>query len=137
MEKPDDIIGHKTFDTGERGALGLPIYRHEPLTRAEGEALLQAAVAREKARAEEMPDDKAALHQMFEGYQRLKELGWKDAIYAPKDGTEIDVIEAGSTVIHKVAWRSFGHAPLDSCGCFFSAEEGWRSRPILFRLPQE
>jgi hypothetical protein len=52
-------------------------------------------------RAEKMPDEKAALFVMFEAYQRLKELGWNDAIYSPKDGSMFSSIEAGSTGIHK------------------------------------
>lgn len=33
-EKPDDIVGHKTFGTGRIGACGFPELRHEPITSA-------------------------------------------------------------------------------------------------------
>jgi hypothetical protein len=34
---------------------------------------------------------------MFRAHQRLRELGWRDGIYMPKDGTEATVIQCGST----------------------------------------
>jgi hypothetical protein len=97
--QPTDIVGHKTFDTGERGEDGFPKYRHEPLTRAEGEALWATAEAAEKKRAEDMPDEQSALHTMFRAWQRLKELGWRDGKYSPRDGTRFKTIELGSTGI--------------------------------------
>lgn len=41
---------------------------------------------REKARAEDMPTEKEALAVMFEAFLRLKELGFSEACYCPKDG---------------------------------------------------
>jgi hypothetical protein len=53
--------------------------------------LLIAAIDEEKRkRAEKMPTEKEALAQMFEAYIRMKEMGWNDAIYCPKDGTMFD-----------------------------------------------
>jgi hypothetical protein len=98
-EGPDDIVGHKTFDTGEMGEHGFPVLRHEPLTRAEGDALWQRAVEAERLRAERMPDEQAAIHALWDAHQRLKELGWKEPQYCPKDGTYFKVIELGSTGI--------------------------------------
>ena len=98
-EAPDDIVGHKTFDTGERGEHGFPILRHEPLTRAEGAALWAHAKQCETERAERMPDERAAISALWDAYQRLKELGWKEPQYCPKDGTNFKVIELGSTGI--------------------------------------
>lgn len=51
MSNPDDIVGHKTFDTGEHDANGFPLMRHEPLTRTEADALWEAAKASEADRA--------------------------------------------------------------------------------------
>lgn len=75
----------------------------------------------------------SAIDDLYAAYRALQGEGWQDAIYAPKDGTEIEIIECGSTGIHKVSWQSFDHQPLDSCGCFFGGAEGYPSRPILWR----
>lgn len=98
-ESPDDIVGHKTFDTGEIGEHGFPVLRHEPLTRAEGEALWQRAQEKERLRAERMPDEEAAIRALWDAHQRLRELGWNEPQYCPKDGTNFKVIELGSTGI--------------------------------------
>lgn len=63
---------------------------------------LMAKVERERAeRAAKWPDDKTALRALAEVYQCLKDLGWNDGIYAPKDGTEFEVIQLGSTGIFR------------------------------------
>jgi hypothetical protein len=99
-ESPDDIVGHKTFDTGEIcPETGFPMMRHEPLTRAEGAALWASVEAEQKARAERMPDEQAAIRALHDAHTRLKELGWKEPMYCPKDGTRFKVIELGSTGI--------------------------------------
>ncbi|MDE2470298.1 MAG: hypothetical protein KGL35_16515, partial [Bradyrhizobium sp.] len=40
-----------------------------------------------------------ALRAMQDGWIRLKELGWRDGVYCPRDGTHFQVIELGSTGI--------------------------------------
>lgn len=134
MSDPSDVVGHKTFDTGQRDKHGMPIFRHEPLTRAEGEALWEAAEQATRARAERMPDVASALQVLQSAHTRLCELGWRDAIYCPKDGSSFEVIEAGSTGIHRAHYQ--GEWPSGSWWC----EDGgdlWPSRPILFRLYPE
>ncbi len=131
MSAPTDIVGHKTFGTGEIcPETGFPKLRHEPLTRAEADAMWEAAEASKKQRAEQMPDERAAIDMLFSAWLRLKELGWNDAMYCPKDGSEFDVIEPGSTGIHKCRyhgeWAS-GHF------CVYDAGDEWPSHPILFR----
>jgi hypothetical protein len=79
-------------------------------------------------------DDQSGIARLYSAYRDLLAAGWREAMYAPKDGTEIEIIEMGSTGIHKVAWCSFGHKPLDSCGCFFGGAEGYPSHPVLYRL---
>jgi len=63
------------------------------------EKLWSQAEAEEAQRAADMPTEQDAIREMWRAYQRLKELGWNDAIYCPKDGTVFDAIEAGSTGI--------------------------------------
>lgn len=98
--KPTDIVGHKTFDTGERDPnTGLPMMRHEPLTRAEADAMCEGWDRAQKARAAAMPTEKDAIGALWEAFQRLRELGWREACYCPKDGSGFQIIEVGSTGI--------------------------------------
>jgi len=89
---------------------------------------------RERERAEKMPDVNAALIQMFEAYTRLKDLGWNDAMYCPKDGTMFDAISAGSTGICPTKYD--GEWPT---GRYWGYEAGdvWPSHPILFKLQEK
>lgn len=121
---PNEIVGHKTFSDGRGG------FRHEPLTRAEGDAIWAAAMAAKDERAKAMPDERAAINVLWGAYQRLRELGWREWIYMPKDGTLVDLIEAGSTGIHQGYYS--GDWPK---GTVWICDEGdaWPSHPILFR----
>lgn len=95
---------------------------------------LQAAIAaNDAAQAERMPDDAAALAQMQDAYSRLEKLGWRNAIYCPKDGSVFDAIEAGSTGIHTCHYE--GEWPKGSWWVR-DGDDLWPSRPILFRLRQ-
>lgn len=91
--------------------------------------------AHQKARAETMPDERAALRIMLEAYARLRELGFRDAIYCPKDGTVFEAVNMGCTAIARCSY--LGEWP---GGGWFVHEAGdlWPARPILFRpLPDE
>lgn len=124
MNDADQFVGHKTFSDGQGG------HYHEPLTRAEADAIWAECERLEAKRAEDMPTEQDAINAMFEAYQRLRELGWREAMYCPKDGSIFKAIEVGSTGIHD---------------CFYLGEwpkgnweypcEGdlWPSRPILFK----
>lgn len=131
---PDDIVGHKTFDTGEIcPETGFPKMRHEPLTRAEANGIWERIEARQKARAELMPDEQSAIDAMFEAYQRLTELGWRDPSYCPKDGTHFKLIEPGSTGIHDGNY--WGEWPTGHWNVYDG--DIWPSRPVLFKLYPE
>lgn len=95
----------------------------------EFEKMLADIEKAKQARAEKMPDEKAALTQMFEAYTRLKEIGWKDAIYCPKDGSMFSSISAGSTGIHKCNYT--GEWPTGSWWVYDG--DVWPARPILWR----
>lgn len=87
--------------------------------------LIRLADEAKERRVTTMPDDAAAIRAMHDAHLRLKELGWHEATYAPKDGSGLQVIEPGSTGIH-AAYR-------DSEGRFW-IDGGWPSRPVLFKL---
>lgn len=82
------------------------------------------------ARAALMPTEQDAINMMWQAVQRLKQLGWKEAIYCPKDGSEFDAIEPGSTGIHKTHYS--GEWPT---GGWMVADGGdlWPSHPYLYR----
>ncbi|ARQ01862.1 hypothetical protein CAK95_24280 [Pseudorhodoplanes sinuspersici] len=103
---------------------------HVPLSAETAKELLDAAKAAQADRAKRMPDDHSALKAMFDAWQRLKELGWRDGDHAPKDGTTFESIEIGSTGIFDCSYSL--------CG-FWVADGGdmWPSHPILFRLKPE
>jgi len=117
------ITGHKTF-YDENG------YRHEALTADEALEVLESAEAETAKRRELMPDEQAAIRMFFEAWLRLKELGWREVMYAPKDGTWFDAIEPGSTGIHDCHYK--GEWPegswwVSAYGDLYSAN------PALFR----
>lgn len=99
-----------------------------------GEEIFALAQQQQDERADRMPTERDAIQALFNAYQRLKELGWNDAIYAPKDGTEFDSVFAGSTGIGCTFY--LGDWP---SGGFFTAEGGdlWPGDPILYRAKTE
>jgi hypothetical protein len=105
-ESPDDIVGHKTVDTGEIcPETGFPKLRHEPMTRAEAATLWEAVERQKQARNERMPDEQSAINALFDAWVRLKDFGWREPSYCPKDGRPFNVIELGSTGIFEGAYR--------------------------------
>ena len=116
----DEIVGFKCPMDG-KGCL--------PLTKAEGDAMWEEIKEREAKRAADMPTEKDALHTMFEAFQRLKEFGWSESMYCPKDGSMFDAIEAGSTGIHDCYYE--GKWPT---GSYWVCDgDVWPSKPILYR----
>lgn len=84
---------------------------------------------REAARVKAMPTEADAIRQFSEAVQRLKELGWNDPAYCPKDGSMFSVIEAGCTGIHKCNYQ--GEWPTG--GWWVYDGDVWPSRPVLWR----
>ena len=80
------------------------------------------------------PDEATCLKVMREAFHRLKDFGWREAMYCPKDGSSFDVVEAGSSGIHRCHYS--GDWPN---GSWWVADAGdlWPSSPILFRLDPE
>src|ERR1700677_1690483 len=123
MSEPE-YCGHMTMVDGS----------HVPLTRAQADELLALADAQQEKRAADMPTVEDALRTMTGAFERLKELGFSEAIYCPKDGSQFDAIEAGSSGIHRCHYS--GEWP---DGHWWIASHGdlWPSRPILYRLDPE
>lgn len=126
---PDEIVGHKTFRDGTG-------FRHEPLTRAEGDAIIAACDAAQAKRAETYPTAEDAVSGLWDAWQRLRELGWNDARYAPPDGLTKRVIECGSSGIHDA--HCDPHPLREGEKWWWSESEGdtWPMKPILY-LPTD
>lgn len=126
--------GHKTIDTGKRDENGFPVFRHEPLSAGEAETIWNSIQRAHEDRVARMPDEKSALNAMHDAYTRLKDMGWRDAIYCPKDGSTFEIIEVGSTGIFRAHYQ--GEWPT---GSWWAEDAGdlWPSRPTLFRLLPE
>lgn len=87
----EEYFGHATLSDGS----------HVALSHEEAKEIWERAERRQKERAERLPDEQTALKVMFDAYDRLKELGWSEAVYCPKDGSSFEVIEPGSTGIFR------------------------------------
>jgi hypothetical protein len=116
---PDPIVGSGCLSDGTR----------VPIRKAFADALWAQAEADDRRRREAMPDEAAAIRQLFDAQHRLKELGWKDPVYAPKDGSPLDIIELGSTGIHRGHYD--GEWPTGSW--WIVDGDMWPCRPALAR----
>ncbi len=121
MSDDGQYHGHMTMSDGT----------HVALSADEAKALWEEVERRNKELATRLPDEKSALAAMFEAFCRLKQLGWREAIYCPKDGTPFQAIEAGSTGIFDCSY--VGAWP---DGSWWVSDGGdlWPASPILFRL---
>ncbi len=71
-------------------------------------------------------EERVELLNLFKAWQRLKDLGWKEAMYAPRSNRRLHVIEMGSTGIHP--------GERDSMGRFWAYDvETYPANPILYR----
>jgi hypothetical protein len=71
-------------------------------------------------------EERALLVPMFRAFDALRELGWRDMMYAPRDGKPFLSIEVGSTGIHE-CWR-------DEEGRFWAYDgDTWPADPILWK----
>lgn len=87
-------LGHKTLSDGT----------HVQLSEDEAKALWQMANDAKDKSAADMPTTDDALRTMQRGRSRLRDLGWREAQYCPKDGTRFAVIEYGSTGIFEASY---------------------------------
>jgi len=101
----------------------------KPISKEDAEALWERLEESRRARAAKLPTEHDALNAMFEAFDRLRELGWKEAMYAPRD-TPLEVIEMGSTGIHK-AQRGLRDG--DDRFWIFDGD-CWPSKPCLYRI---
>ena len=105
----------------------MPEESHDELARR----LWRQAELNEAIRARDMPTEEDALRAMNDAYQRLRDLGWKEAQYCPKDGTVFASCHPASAAVAELTHYQ-GEWPK---GTWWVEEAGdlWPHRPILFR----
>jgi hypothetical protein len=76
--------------------------------------------------------ERRAIKRAFGAFQALVRMGWRDAEFAPRDVSDLHLIEIGSTGIHR------GFRSEDGRFWIVDSGETLESSPILFRLaPKE
>lgn len=100
------------------------------LTEAEATALLKQCEEADALRRAEMPDSMTALRTLHDALTRLKDEGWREGIYCPKDGSEFAVIEFGSTGIFRSLYSGEWPRGYLHIGDFVSGPEGILWKPI-------
>lgn len=127
-DKDDPIVVHMTMRRPDGSSY------HVPLRQSEADAIRKLIEAEDSRRKELMPTEESARKLFFDAYRRLKEFGWNDAIYCPKDGSTFDAIEPGSTGVHNCHYE--GEWPKGSW--WVSADNDvWPSRPALWRATKK
>lgn len=106
------------------------------LTEDEAKALWESVEAAEAKAKVDFPDEQAALREISRAMQRLRDFRWRDGIDCPKDGSEFEIIEAGSTGIFRC--RYDGEWP-DGMWMTFDDSDVYPSirPPLMFRLLPE
>jgi len=100
----------------------------------ENEELWNRLNEAKRKRAEEMPTEQDAINTIYRAYTRLKELGWNDAVFCPKDGSNFKVVEAGSLGIFDCIYH--GEWPKGSWW-LLDGHDVYPPRPILYKLTEE
>lgn len=103
-------------------------------TKEQWDGMNDAIAVEDAARAALMPTEQDAIRLISDAHERLKELGWNDIIYCPKDGSEFDAIEVGSTGIHRCHYS--GEWP-DGSWLIADEHDLYPSRPIMYRVTEQ
>lgn len=101
----------------------------KPIAASTLQELLDECEREKAARDALMPDERGAIFMLFAAYQRLKDFGWRDGMYAPKDGTTVQTISLGSTGIHDCKFAGNYWHLFDGGDTYPSSD-----RPDMFRL---
>ncbi len=100
------------------------------VSQMDSEALFASIQSEIAQRAAAMPTEEDAMVAMLQAFERLKELGWKEAMYCPKDGTLFWALEPGCSAAGVCQY--LGTWPT---GRYWTHSGGdlWPSRPALFK----
>ncbi len=101
------------------------------LSEDEAAAIWDSCERAKEKRIADMPDFDKAIGALHNAKTRLGELGWRDAVYCPKNGSSFAIIEYGSTGIFTASYYGKwpeGHLIYDDCvghpkGCMWKPIE--------------
>lgn len=82
-------------------------------------------------RAHRMPTTEDALRVIADAHERLKELGWRQIQYGPKQGVHVELIEPGCTAV-LTGYRNDVRGPNETWWVETDCDL-WPSRPIMWR----
>ncbi len=122
---------------GEYSGSGrLPDGSRVMFTQEEAKTLWEASEAAQQKTAADFPTFEITLRELSRAFHRLRDFGWREGIYCPKDGSEFEVIEAGSTGIFRCrydgTWPEGMWMTFDDSDVYPSS-----SPPLMFRLLPE
>ena len=85
--------------------------------------------AHNAALAAQMPDTATALRTMLNSRERLRQLGWSDGTYCPKDGSTFAIIQHGSSGIFSAFYIGDRPGGYVMCGDYLYRPEGimWKA----------
>lgn len=120
-KKPSDdpIVSSGTTEDGKRVAIH----------KSTADAIWASIAAAKAKRLEIMPTEQDARDYLNMAHTRLKELGWMEPCYGPKDRSPLDIIELGSTGIHRGYYE--GQWPTGSWWVY--DDDHYPSSPALVR----
>lgn len=129
QDDPGAIVGHKTLRDEGTGEL-----YHEPLTRAEADAIMARVDAAKAAREAKFPTTEDAVRGLWDAWYRLKELGWRDTQYAPADDRPKQTISIGSTGIHQARCQSRTEAGREHEKWWWhdDGHDTWPHKPLFY-----
>lgn len=89
--------------TDYHGTMRMADGSRKAMTAEEAKVLWDAIKTTQKNRAEHLPDARSCLTALYSAKERLRELGWRESTYCPRDGSVFAVCEIGSTGM----WTAF------------------------------
>ena len=89
-----DYHGHKTMSDGS----------HVALSADEAKALWERIENEKNERASKLPDSLACLSAISQAKNRMRELGWREGVYCPRNGETFAVSQIGSTGMWSGHW---------------------------------
>jgi hypothetical protein len=103
------------------------------LTPAQAKAMWEDCERIDAERAKTYPDSLACLRAMSSAEERLKQLGWRDGRYCPRDGSTFATCQVGSTGMWKGFWSPDSGSDAFPQGYIISADCVHRPSEMYFK----
>lgn len=102
--------------------------------RHKNDELFNQVKAKELERAKLYPSELDAIKGAQEATERLRDLGWENAMYCPKDGSTFEAFEVGcGSIIENVSY--YGEWPKGSYNHVDETGDMWTVSPSLIKKP--